>query len=193
MFWLPVSGPISIHVITTWTVFVDSAITIIVDSFTPSHGPLSILHRSVRTKFCRNAFENARIACISAMRTLRIFSPHLSDGTIAVEIIWSIFIADPISIIIRGLHSSSRRVRTILLVEPVRASIWIDCRKKIESASIDEFRQCRNFSVRLAEIVHGIHDCFSRLDFISMNVAINPHRRLGSICASRWIIENDDN
>ncbi len=96
--WLPVPAPISIRIIVTNAIVIDSTVTISIQTFLTDHFVFALFIDSYSDQF-------SWIHWVFDQVTIRRLSDHLCDAAITIQVIHWIFTKLTITIIVKYHHS----------------------------------------------------------------------------------------
>ena len=124
------------------------------------------------------------------MRSKRIGPPHHGDVTVAIHVVWTIFIGDTIAVTVDGLLSGACGMRSVGVGKPLGASIRIHQWNKIESTAINQFGDLWNRAIAGEQIPRRVQNGFASLNLVGMNGAIDIHGGLGAFVAGLAIVDD---
>ena len=168
---LPVEAVIAVHVVAADVVFIDLAVTVVVDPLLAEEGVFPFF----------SGFYGDHDTGVIGMRLVHamgILPSHLGERAVPIEVFRAVFIGDPIAILIIWHQAGAGRIGVGSFVDIPIAAVGVHGRDDIEGSLIQQAGAQFRLAVVLEQIVSRVQGDLAALDLIAVDVAVDVVARL---------------
>ena len=173
VFRLPAPGPIAVRVVVAVAVLVHFAVTVVVDALGVEQRVLSLLVGLAGD-------HQFRKVGVLLPTPVGIADAHLRDVAVAVQIVGLVLVDQAVAIVVDRPLAAARRMRAVRLIHVRVARVGTHHRHEVKCPLVEQPRDQLVMAVRLGQEPGRIECDFGPLDFVGVDAAVDPKRRLCS-------------